>query len=375
MADPHRRTPRWSTRHRHRLWTANSRVVDGIALAQIGDGGYVTRRTRASRSATACSPKERFAERDLLAIQLDDRALFLQRWWRLLRDEAHARRRRRCAHSPTPRDTGQAVPAPMSVSYRLVRAWRLAVHARIADGLVAPAKVALGEDFAMPDLPQLEGVVVAAGHAAPAAPVAARASPLGCAVRRRRAGSARRTRQRRARLPNAPGANATPRDLPSTGRRLAARSQDARCACRSNRCPATRDMPRVQTPDIGASERMVVSPGHEADGIIHMPGGQSGHPLSPFWGAGHDDWVQGGRRRSCQDQHNTCCASCRHRTDAAPPATAPAASVSMLHRPAWSWTHMRLLGLLILGLLSAAVAIYAVAAYSLLPWEPVCCRR
>jgi penicillin amidase len=52
-------------------------------------------------------------------------------------------------------------------------------------------------------------------------------------------------------------------------------------------------MPRVQAPDFGASERMVVAPGHEADGIIHMPGGQSGHLLSPFWGAGHEDWVQG----------------------------------------------------------------------------------
>ena len=38
---------------------------------------------------------------------------------------------------------------------------------------------------------------------------------------------------------------------------------------------------------------MVVSPGHEADGVLHMPGGQSGHPLSPFWGAGHADWVAG----------------------------------------------------------------------------------
>ena len=52
-------------------------------------------------------------------------------------------------------------------------------------------------------------------------------------------------------------------------------------------------MPRVVGPKFGASERMVVSPGREADGITHMPGGQSGHPLSPFWGAGHDDWVQG----------------------------------------------------------------------------------
>ena len=36
----------------------------------------------------------------------------------------------------------------------------------------------------------------------------------------------------------------------------------------------------------------VLSPGHEAEGIIHMPGGQSGHFLSPFWGAGHADWVK-----------------------------------------------------------------------------------
>jgi penicillin amidase len=50
-------------------------------------------------------------------------------------------------------------------------------------------------------------------------------------------------------------------------------------------------MPLVVSPTFGASERMVVSPGHEADGIIHMPGGQSGHFLSPFWGAGHEDWV------------------------------------------------------------------------------------
>ena len=61
----------------------------------------------------------------------------------------------------------------------------------------------------------------------------------------------------------------------------------------ADRLPGDRDMPRVQTPGFGASERMVVSPGHEADGIVHMPGGQSGHPLSPYWGAGHEDWVHG----------------------------------------------------------------------------------
>jgi penicillin amidase len=61
----------------------------------------------------------------------------------------------------------------------------------------------------------------------------------------------------------------------------------------ADRLPGDRDMPRVQGPAFGASQRMVVSPGHEAEGWIHMPGGQSGHPLSPFWGAGHEDWVNG----------------------------------------------------------------------------------
>ncbi len=43
----------------------------------------------------------------------------------------------------------------------------------------------------------------------------------------------------------------------------------------------------------GASQRMVVSPGHEEEGIFHMPGGQSGHPLSPFYRLGYEDWLQG----------------------------------------------------------------------------------
>ena len=57
--------------------------------------------------------------------------------------------------------------------------------------------------------------------------------------------------------------------------------------------PGDVDMPRVQTPTFGASMRLVVSPGHEEEGLLHMPGGQSGHPLSPFYRAGHEAWVRG----------------------------------------------------------------------------------
>ncbi len=57
--------------------------------------------------------------------------------------------------------------------------------------------------------------------------------------------------------------------------------------------PGDDDMPRVSAPDFGQSERLVVAPGREEQGLFNMPGGQSGHPLSPFFLAGHADWVSG----------------------------------------------------------------------------------
>jgi len=57
--------------------------------------------------------------------------------------------------------------------------------------------------------------------------------------------------------------------------------------------PGDRDMPRVQGPSFGASERFVVSPGHEEEGILHLPGGQSCNPLSPFYRDGYQAWVSG----------------------------------------------------------------------------------
>jgi penicillin amidase len=50
---------------------------------------------------------------------------------------------------------------------------------------------------------------------------------------------------------------------------------------------------QVHSGTLGASERMVVSPGHEDEGIMHMPTGQSGHPLSPFYANSHEAWVNG----------------------------------------------------------------------------------
>ena len=51
--------------------------------------------------------------------------------------------------------------------------------------------------------------------------------------------------------------------------------------------------PRAHSPRAGPSQRMVVSPGREHEGIFHMPTGQSGHPLSPHYRDQHRAWVEG----------------------------------------------------------------------------------
>ena len=51
--------------------------------------------------------------------------------------------------------------------------------------------------------------------------------------------------------------------------------------------------PRASTPRTGPSERMAVSPGRESEGILHMPTGQSGHPLSPHYGDQYRAWLIG----------------------------------------------------------------------------------
>ena len=297
----------------NRLWTANNRVADGADLALIGDAGYALG-ARAKQIRDDLFAKNQFTEKDLLMIQLDDRTLFLERWWQQLRalvkssdDPALKRIEAATRHW----DAHASVDA---VSYRIVRAWRLAVLTRIRDGLMAPAQVALGKAFVMPELPQLEGVAWELVMQRPQNLLPRKFA--GCKSR----ANERTPRQAQGRLCGDSNWNAllidaareTEANLAKRGplaqRRWGERNTAAIChplaaalpsfmkrflCMPPDMLPGDVDMPRVASPNFGASERMVVSPGHEADGIIEMPGGQSGNPLSPFWGAGHEAWVHG----------------------------------------------------------------------------------
>lgn len=274
-----------------RLWTANARVLDGPDLARVGDGGYALG-GRAAQIRDDLHGQTRFDERDLLAIQLDDRALFLTPWHDLLLERARATRTPALHALATAAGVWEGSADIDSVSYRIVRGWRLAVEQRLADGLTAPARAALGKAFVMPELPQFEGVawplvtqrpqhLLPRGYASwdallEAAAVQVRDELQAIGPLAQRTWGERNT---------AAICHPLARAIPLVGKRLLCMPPD----------PLAGDgnMPRVVGPSFGASERMVVSPGHEVDGILHMPGGQSGHPLSPFWGSGHAEWVAG----------------------------------------------------------------------------------
>ena len=274
-----------------RLWTANNRVVGDDLLKLAGDGGS-TLGARAKQIRDDLFAKQRFNERDLLAIQLDDRAVFLQPWWQLLRDESARTKSPALVDLAGAAATWQGRASTDSVSYRITRAWRKAVSDRALDGLTGPAQAALGKDFVMPGLQQQEGFVWPLVTQRPAHLLAPRYANWDVLLE----DAARQVRdelQQQGPLTSRTwGEQNTAKICHPLARALPSFMRGTLCMP-FEPLPGDVAMPRVQAPDFGASERMVVSPGHEADGIIHMPGGQSGNPLSPFWGAGHDDWVHG----------------------------------------------------------------------------------
>lgn len=273
-----------------RLWTANARVVSGEALERLGDGGYALG-ARAAQIRDSLLAADSFDEQALLDIQLDDRALFLAPWHALLMNRADV------AQSPALQTLADAAKtwggraAVDSASYRLVRHWRLAVHDLIDRGLTAPAREALdGSIISVPGFS--EGVVWPLVTQRPAhllPPDYGRWDDLF---------------EQAAQIVRDDLEDAGPLTEHTWGERntshichplaVAVPIVGRRFLCMPHQpLPGDSHMPRVQGVGMGASQRMVVAPGNEAAGIIHMPGGQSGHPLSPFWGAGHSDWAEG----------------------------------------------------------------------------------
>ena len=133
-----------------RIWTANTRVVADTALSKIGNGGYFLG-ARGAQIRDALFAREQFAPADMLAIQLDDRALFLMRWQSLLvavlkNDSSGDTERREFL---TLVDNWVPRASPDSVGFRLVRAFRLEVRERAFNMLTAPVRAEVGDEVVL----------------------------------------------------------------------------------------------------------------------------------------------------------------------------------------------------------------------------------
>ncbi|HEX6163625.1 MAG TPA: penicillin acylase family protein, partial [Vicinamibacterales bacterium] len=290
-----------------RIWTANSPVVDGAMLAAIGEGGYadgirsriIKERLMAIRQATP---------EDMLSIQLDDRALFLERWRQLLLDTIPAPGSP-ASGSPVP---GSPLPAPGtrraefrrlvesawtgrastgSVAYRLVKEFRLLFVRRVMTSLTEPAK-AVDRTFDYTRLLRGEGPVWQLVSERPVHLLDPKYKTWDEAI--------------------LDTVDAAIDQLTENGKSLAERtwgeanSAEIRhplagaipvfgpyLSMPADPLPGDVYTPRASTPRTGPSERMAVSPGRENEGILHIPTGQSGHPLSPHYGDQYRAWLMG----------------------------------------------------------------------------------
>ena len=273
-----------------RLWSANTRVVEGEALALLGDGGYALG-ARAKQIRDRLMSLEKPAEADLLSLQLDDRAQLMEGWWLRLTALLQSDPNPKYGELRKLLGGWNRQASIDSVAYRVVRSWRMEIIQTVISGLAAPMR-ARQPDY-QPAFPShAEAIVWQLLNARPAHllpqpaksweqlqfdclnRVLKRLSELG-PLSERSWGEFNSTQIRHP-LSRAVPALSWLLDMPSE--------------------PGPGDsahLPRAQSPSFGASQRMGLRVGAEANGYFHMPGGQSGHPLSPFYGAGHADWLAG----------------------------------------------------------------------------------
>ena len=283
-----------------RLWTANARVASDPRQLQLIGGDLASLGSEYDLGARAgqirddlMALKGPVSPADMLRIQLDDRAVFLERWHTLLLqmlDEQAVQGKPRRAEFRGLIERWNAQASVDSVGYRLVRAYRDRTQRAAWGMLLGPLRIpseAAGWPPAQFEGPLWELVTSGPLHLlsqdyrdwrefllAQVDATIAELDPV-CPQLAHCTWGARNVAHIRHPLSRALPWLATFLDMPAM------------------ELPGDHDMPRVQDGAVGQSERFAVSPGHESEGYLHLPGGQSGHPLSPYYRAGFDAWARG----------------------------------------------------------------------------------
>lgn len=276
-----------------RIWTANARVVSDDAYRILGDSGY-DRGARQKQIRDALLQIEQATEADMLALQLDKRALLLERWRGVLLDVLKSEKGRELSVSSEVLEIvekwdGKATAD--SVGYRVVWAFRNRVATEVGNFLSRIAKEH-DDKFSLTRHRRIEESIWELLQQRPIHYLDPAFSDWDHFLVEQykviqqdidKSGSVENFKWGLVNTTNIqhPMSMAIPFvgawiDMPK-------RELDGGWS----------DIPFIQAPAMGASQRMAVSPGKEEDGYMHMPCGQSGHPLSPHYANSHQAWEQG----------------------------------------------------------------------------------
>ena len=273
------------------LWSANARVMSTKDALRFGDGGYALG-ARSAQIRDRLQQQQQFNEADFYRIQLDNQALFYRPWQeylvnalmsqpqRFAKDIQYLRQWKECACSD-------------SVGFTLVKSFRN----RLIDAAFSPVESALQQhELSLSVLKRyLEPAIWQLLSEQPQSWLASEYASWDEFVIASYVNSTER-------LLETYSDSANYQDL-AWGRVNTLHIQHPF----SKQMPllsALLDMPKVagfgdtfmpavQGQSFGASQRFIVQPGLESQGILTIPGGQSGHPISKYYCSGFKEYTSG----------------------------------------------------------------------------------
>lgn len=272
-----------------RLWTGNSRVVSAEDNARFGNGGYALG-ARATQIRDRLFEKQRFNESDFYQLQLDNQARFLMPWHALLLEQLKKQPARYKDHINA-LENWQQCACPQSIGYTLVKTYR----DELINILFSSIETTLNQqDGTLKYVKRdLEPAVWQLIKAQPTSWV----NPQFTNWEQQLQGAFEQTLTQ---LTAKFGSNMQNWQWGKVNELTIEHPFAKQIPILSKllnmpTAPGFGDsyMPAVQKRGFGASQRFIAQPGHLESAILTVPGGQSGHPLSEFYRAGFDEYVEG----------------------------------------------------------------------------------
>ncbi|MEH6394593.1 penicillin acylase family protein [Pseudoalteromonas sp.] len=270
-----------------RLWTGNSRVVSAEDDLRFGNGGYALG-ARSSQIRDRLYEKKQFNEADFNQLQHDNQARFLQPWHSLLLKQLHKNSTANQQYI-TELENWQACACATSVGYTLVRRYRDEVINSVFSAMQATLHTHDGSlKYVKRDLEPAIWQLIEQQPSSWLNPqftdwdaqlsdsfsqvISKLTAEFGSNLHAWQWGKVNEL------VIEHPFAQQIPQLSKFLNMPTAAGFGDSY-------------MPAVQGRSFGASQRFIAQPGYLENAIMAIPGGQSGHPLSPFYRAGFDDYI------------------------------------------------------------------------------------